>query len=122
MWCCLHFRNTYSHVSGSGQLHMGHVIDGKASMPKNSCFLAFPIYWPCLSFKSHFFLEMFLFVHNLFDNLLSIFSFAIHLSMLEYNMGISSRFIFLSCFIRCFSRNLIGPLSGVVSIDGQSSL
>ena len=65
---------------------------------------------------------MFLFVQNLFDNSLSIFSLAIHLSMLGYSMGINSRFIFLSYFVRCFSRNLIGPLSGVVSIDGHSSL
>ena len=35
MWCCLHSRSTCSHVLGSG-------IDGKASLPKNSCFLAFP--------------------------------------------------------------------------------
>ena len=44
MWCCLHFRSTCSHVSGSIESHMGHVIDGKASLPKNSCFLAFPMY------------------------------------------------------------------------------
>ena len=29
MWCCLHFRSTCSHVSGSRELHMGHVIDGR---------------------------------------------------------------------------------------------
>ena len=50
MWCWFHFRSTCSHVSRSGQLHVGRVIDGKASLPKNSCFLAFPIYWLCLSF------------------------------------------------------------------------
>ena len=65
---------------------------------------------------------MYLFVQNLLDDSLSIFSLAIHLSMLGYSMGINSRFIFLLCFVRCFSRNLIGPLSGVESIDGHSSL
>ena len=65
---------------------------------------------------------MFLFVQNLFDNTLSIFSLAIHLSMLGYRMGLNFRFIFLLYFVRCFSRNLIGPLSGVKSIDGHSSL
>ena len=65
---------------------------------------------------------MFLFVQNLFDISSSISSLAIHLSMLGYSMGISSRFIFLSYSMRCFSRNLIGHLSGVVPIDGQSSL
>ena len=65
---------------------------------------------------------MFLFVHNLFDSSLSILSLAIHLSMLGYNRGISSKFIFLLYFTRCFSRNLMGPLSGVVPIDGHVSL
>ena len=65
---------------------------------------------------------MFLFVQNLFDSSLSIFSLAIHLSILGYSMRIISRFIFLSCFVRCFSRNLIHPLSGVVPIDSQLPL
>ena len=55
MWCCLHFRSTCSHVSGSRELHIGHVIDRKVSLPKNNCFLAFPMYWPCLSFRRHAF-------------------------------------------------------------------
>ena len=42
--CCLHVRSTCSRVLGSRELRMGHVIDGKASLPKNSCFLAFPMY------------------------------------------------------------------------------
>ena len=44
MWCCLHFRSTCSLVSRFGELHMGHVIDGKVFLPKNSCFMAFPMY------------------------------------------------------------------------------
>ena len=44
MWCCLHFRCTSSHVLGSGELHMGNVIDGEASLPKNNFVLAFPMY------------------------------------------------------------------------------
>ena len=47
---------------------------------------------------------MFLFVQNLFDNSLSIFSLAIHLFMLGYIMGINSRFIVLSYFVRYFQR------------------
>ena len=54
---------------------------------------------------------MFLFVQNLFDSSLFIFSLAIHLPMLGFSMGIISRFIFLSYFVRCFSTNLIGHLS-----------
>ena len=50
------------------------MIDGKASLAKNSCFMAFPMYWPCLSFKGHIFWEsiMLLFVQILFDSSLSI--------------------------------------------------
>ena len=65
---------------------------------------------------------MFLFVQNLFDSSLSILSLAIHLSMLGYSIGINSKFMFILYFSRCFSRNLMGPLSGVVSIDGHVSL
>ena len=65
---------------------------------------------------------MFLFVQNLFDRSLSIVSLAIHLPMLGYSIGINSIFTFLSYFVRCFSRNLIGPLSGFVPIDGHGSL
>ena len=53
MWCCLHFRSTCSHVYGARELYMGHMIDGKASLPKNNCFLAFLMHWPCLSFRRH---------------------------------------------------------------------
>ena len=76
MWCCLPIRRTCSHVSRSGELHMGHVIDGKASLPKNNCYMAFLVYWPWLRFKRHVFWElvMFLFVQNLFDSSSSIFS------------------------------------------------
>ena len=61
---------------------------------------------------------MFLFVQFLFDSSLSIFSLAIQLSMLGHSTGINSRFIFLSYFVRCFLRNLIGPLSRVACIIG----
>ena len=56
---------------------------------------------------------MFFFVQIFFDSSLSIFSSAINLYVLGYITGINSRFIFLSYFVRCFSRNLIGHLSGV---------
>jgi hypothetical protein len=51
MWCWLHFKSTYSHVSASKELHIGHVIVGNRSMPKNSCFLALPMYWPVRNFS-----------------------------------------------------------------------
>ena len=40
---CLHVSNTRSHVSGSFELHMGHVIVGNLWWPKNICFLALPM-------------------------------------------------------------------------------
>ena len=33
-------------MSASKELQIGHVIDGNLSMPKNSCFLALPMYCP----------------------------------------------------------------------------
>ena len=38
MCCCLHLSSKCSHVSASVELHMGHVLDGKAYLPKKSCF------------------------------------------------------------------------------------
>ena len=47
------------------------------------------------------------------DSLLSMSSLAIHLSILGNFVAITSRLYFLSCLMICFSKNLIGPLSGV---------
>ena len=52
---------------------------------------------------------------------LSISSLAIHLSMLENSVAIISKLYFLSCLMICFSRNLIGPLSGVSSMECHQS-
>jgi hypothetical protein len=57
MWCWLHFKSTCSHVFASWELHIGHVIDGNLSMPKNSCFLAFPMYCPVWNFSMLVFCE-----------------------------------------------------------------
>ena len=43
IFCCLHVSSTCSHVSGSFELHMGHVIVGYLWQPKNICFLALPM-------------------------------------------------------------------------------
>ena len=98
---------------------MEHVIDGYVSRPKKSCFLAFSIYWPCLSFSRQVFCEfvIFLFVQESLESLLSTSSLLIHLSMFGNCVAIVSRFVLLSCFVLCLSRNLIGPLSGVSSME-----
>ena len=41
--CCWHVSSTWNHVSGSYELQMGHVIDGNLCLPKNICFLAWPM-------------------------------------------------------------------------------
>ena len=42
--CCrLHVSSTCSHVSGSFELHMGHILVGYLWRLKNICFLALPM-------------------------------------------------------------------------------
>ena len=55
MCCCLHLRDTCSHVSASYVLQIGHVWDGHAILPKKSRFMACPIYCPVLNFTRHVF-------------------------------------------------------------------
>ena len=55
MCCCLHLRSTCNHVSASRELQIWHVFDGYASLPKNSCFQACPIYSPVRNFTRHIF-------------------------------------------------------------------
>ena len=78
-------------MSGSKEFHMEHVIYGYISYPKNSCFLAFPIYWLCLSFSRQVFCDfvMFLFVHKLLECLLSMSLLAIRLSIFDKLCGYS---------------------------------
>ena len=60
---------------------------------------------------------MYLLVQYSLDSSLSISSLAIHLSMLGNFVAIISKLYILSCLMICFSRNLIGPLSGVSSME-----
>ena len=84
MWCWLHFNSTCSHVSASGELHIGHVLDGNLSMPKNSCFLAFPMYCPVRNFRMLVFCESVIIGldQKLLDSSLSMSGFVVHLWML----------------------------------------
>ena len=92
-------------------------------LQKNNCFLAFPIYWLCRSFKKHVFCEsvMFLLVQKSLNKSLSMSSLAIHLSILGNSVATISRLFFLLCFITCFSRNCMEHLSGVFSIKCHQS-
>ena len=60
---------------------------------------------------------MCLLVQYSLDNLLSMSSLAIHLSILGNSVAITSKLYFQSCLMICFSRNLIGPLFSVSSIE-----
>ena len=123
MWCWLHFRSTWSHVSASKELQIGHVCDGNLCMPKNSCFLALPMYCPVRNFSKLVFLESVIsgLVHKSFDSSLSIFGFIVHLQMLGNCCAIISRFLFRSCFLIYVSKHLTGPLSGLLVGPGHVS-
>ena len=58
-------------MSASIELHIGHVLDGKASLPKKSCFRAWPIYCLVLNFIKHIFCLFVIagFVQKSFDNI-----------------------------------------------------
>ena len=64
---------------------------------------------------------MCLLVQYSLDRSLSMSSLVIHLSMLEKSVAIISKLYFLSCLMICFSRNLIGLLSGVSSMECHQS-
>ena len=64
---------------------------------------------------------MYLLVHYSLDIFLSMSLLAIHLSILGNSTAIFSRLYYLSCSMICFSKNLIGPLSGVSSIECHRS-
>ena len=64
---------------------------------------------------------MCLLVQYSLDSSLSMSSLAIHLSMLRNSIAIISKLYFLSCLMICFSRNLIGPLFGVSSMECHQS-
>ena len=64
---------------------------------------------------------MCLLVQYSLDSLLSMSSLAIHLSIIGNSVAITSKLYFLSSLMICFSRNLIGPLSGVSSIECHQS-
>ena len=56
----------------SGELQIGHVLDGNLWIPKNSCFLALPMYCPVRNFKRAVFCgsDIVGLDQNLLDNLL----------------------------------------------------
>ena len=64
---------------------------------------------------------MCLLVQYSLDDSLSMSLLDIHISMFRKSIAIISKLYFLSCLMICFSRNLIGPLSGVSSMECHQS-
>ena len=101
-------------MSASVELQIGHVIDENLSLPKKSCFLAFPIY--CLVRDFNMFIVCAYVImglcQNLLDSSLLIFGFVIHLLTLGNWVVIISRLFSRSYFLIYVCRHRIGPLSG----------
>ena len=110
-------------MSGSVEVHIRHVMDGNLSIPKNSCFRAFPMNWPVRNLMRHVIceLEVIGFFQKLVESSLSILLLPVHFSMLGKFSEIRSRSLIRSCFLGYLLKNLTGPLLGVASLEGQSS-
>ena len=63
---------------------MGHVIEGYLCLPKNICFLAFPVYDPVRNLMRHDFCLSVIegLSQNLFERSLSMSTFSVHLQVL----------------------------------------
>jgi hypothetical protein len=101
-----------SHVSGCIILYSEQFMLGKSSF-QNKCFLAFPMYWPYLNFRSCVICESVTvgLVHKLLEFLLSMRGLLTHLFMLS-NVVASFLFSSFSSFYRYVFRCRIGPLYG----------
>ena len=97
---------------------MGHVMEGNLSMPKNSCFLAFPIYWPVRNFNRFVFCASVMvgLDQNSLEISLSMSGFIVHLLMFGKRCAMMSKLVLRSCFMRYSSKHLTGPLSGLLNI------
>ena len=115
--------STCSHVSNSYELQIGQVMVGNLCLPKNICFMAWPMYVPVRNLIRHdFCLSV---IVGLFQNSLessfSMSSLFVHIHILGVCMAIGSKLFILSYFLICFSKNLMGPLSGVSIMESHSS-
>jgi hypothetical protein len=88
-------------VSASNELQIGHVWDGKAVLPKKSCFRACPMYWPVRNLIKHAFCLSVIMgsCQKSFDNVLSISLLSIHLCNWCVWVAIRAKLYFLSCLM-----------------------
>ena len=99
-------------MSASGELHIGHVCDGYAFMPKKSCFRACPIYCPVRNFIRHVFclsVMVGLFQKSL-DSALSISLLSSHLCSWCVWVAMRARLCFFVMFKDVFAKVLYGAL------------
>ena len=102
---------------------MEHVIEGNLSLPKNSCFLALPMYWPVRNFSMFVFWASVIIglCQKLLDNSLSMSGLVVHLLMLGNWFVMIAMFFSWSCLVRYVCRHLTRPLSGLFVGPGHIS-
>jgi hypothetical protein len=112
IWSSVQHSRICIHVSGCVILHSEQFILGKSSF-QNRCFLAFPMYWPYLNFRSYVICESVTvgLFQKLLEILLSMRGLLIHLFILS-NVLASFSFFSFSSFSRYDCRCRIGPLYG----------
>ena len=91
----------------SSELQIGHVFDGNLWIPKKSCFLAFPIYWPVRNFRTAIFCGSVTIGldQKLLESSLSIFGFIVYLAMFGNLCAIVTKF-FRSHVCGCMFPNI----------------
>ena len=97
------------------------VMEGNLVGSKNNFFLRFLMYCLVQNFIRLIFCASVImgFFQKLFERVLWMCSFAVHLSMLGKLWASSVSLFWSSCCLRYLERRRMGPLSGCVSIDGH---
>ena len=81
-------------MSGSVELQIEHVVEGKRSMPKNNCFRKLPMYWPVWNLMRHVFWTSVMrgFVQNSLESFLSMSAFPVHFLIFGKLLAMSMRY------------------------------
>ena len=110
-------------MSTSLELQIGHVMDENLSLPKNSYFLALPMYCHVRNFSRHVFCGSVIIGldQKLLHSSLSMSGFIVHLIMLGNFSDMVFKLLSRPCSVMYVSRHLTGPLSGRFSGLGHIS-
>ena len=92
-------------------------------MPKNSCFLAIPMYYPVRNFSRFVFCESVIagLDQKLLEISLSISGFIVYLQLLGNYSAIIFKLVSRSCLVMYVWKHLTGPLSGLLLGPGHVS-